>query len=187
MVAFTGSHYVMEGFDITQGGDPNAGDAFYSSGDDITLLDSAVHDCAVTGITASPSAGSLTLDYVEVFNCGSGAGQNQIYVQSNLTAYPAAVFHMAFCYIHDGGGGDNVKSRVPRTEIYYNWIEGAPLHELDLDGDNPSVQQPGAISLAPASADIVGNVLMKNPGIARVCDQYRRQHWLDERPIPLCQ
>ncbi len=164
VVAFTGSHYVMEGFDITQGGDPNAGAAFYSSGDDITLLDSAVHDCAVTGITSSEAAGSLTLDYVEVFNCGEGGTGNQIYAQSNLTAYPSAVFHMAFCYIHDGGGGDNVKSRVPRTEIYYNWIEGAWLHELDLDGANPGVQAAGATSRVQGVADIVGNVLMKDPG-----------------------
>ena len=163
VASFTGSHYVMEGFDITQGGDPNAGAAFFSSGDDITLQDSAVYNCTVTGITASAAAGSLTLDYVEVYNCGAGGTGNQIYVQSNLTAYPAAVFHMAFCYVHNGGGGDNVKSRVPRTEIYYNWIEGAWLHELDLDGANPGAQSPGAAAQVPWSADVVGNVLMKDP------------------------
>jgi len=164
VVQFTGSHYVMEGFDITQAGDPNAGAAFSSSGDDITLLDSAVHDCTVSGIVSSAAAGSLTLEYVEVYNCGSGAGGNQIYAQSDLSAYPAAFFHMAFCYVHNGGGGDNVKSRVPRTEIYYNWIEGAPLNELDLDGADPSAQAPGAVSLVEWSTDVVGNVLMKDPG-----------------------
>jgi hypothetical protein len=164
VVAFAGSHYVMEGFDITQGGDPNAGSAFYSSADDITLLDSAVHDCKVTGITSSAAAGSLTLEYVEVFNCGSGSNGNQIYAQSNLTAYPAACFEMEFCYIHDGAGGDNVKSRVPRTEIYYNWIEGAWLHELDLDGANPGAQASGALSAVQGVADVVGNVLLKDPG-----------------------
>ena len=164
IVEFAGSHYVMEGFDITQAGDPNAGAAFYSSGDDITLLDSAVHDCTVTGITSSASAGSLTLKYVEVFNCGSGATGNQIYAQSNLTAYPAACFEMEFCYIHDGAGGDNVKSRVPRTELYYNWIEGAWSHELDLDGADPSAQAAGALSSVQGVADVVGNVLLKDPG-----------------------
>jgi hypothetical protein len=164
VVEFAGSHYVMEGFDITQGGDPNAGSAFYSSGDDITLIDSAVHDCTVTGITSSAGAGSLTLEYVEVFNCGSGNSGNQIYAQSNLTAYPSACFEMEFCYVHDGAGGDNVKSRVPRTEIYYNWIEGAWLHELDLDGANPAAQAPGSLSGVQGVADVVGNVLLKDPG-----------------------
>ena len=164
VVNITGSHYVMEGFDLTQGGDPHAGAAFYSSGDDVTLQDSAVHDCTVTGIASSAGAGSLTLDYVEVYHCGAGGTGNQIYAQSNLTAYPAAVFHMAFCYIHNGNGGDNVKSRVPRTEIYYNWIEGAYSHELDLDGADPGAQAPGAATEVQGVADVVGNVLLKDPG-----------------------
>ena len=38
------------------------------------------------------------------------------------------------CYVHDGVGGNNVKSRAERNEIYYNWIEGAYYHELELIG-----------------------------------------------------
>ena len=79
VVEFAGSHYVMEGFDITQAGDPNAGAAFYSAGDDITLLDSVVHNCSVAGITSSPAAGSLCLEYVEVHDCGTGTATHQIY------------------------------------------------------------------------------------------------------------
>jgi hypothetical protein len=44
---------------------------------------------------------------------------------TDQTAYPGAVFRMQHSYVHDANGGNNVKSRAERNEIYYNWI-GAP-------------------------------------------------------------
>ena len=52
-------------------------------------------------------------------------------------AHPGAVFRMQYCYVHDGNGGNNVKSRAERNEIYFNWIEGAMYHELELIGPDP--------------------------------------------------
>jgi len=163
VVRFWGSHYVMEGFDITPAGDSHACRGFYNVADDVTLRDSVVHDCPFDGISGSDASGSLTLSYVEVYHCGSGSTLHQIYVGSNNTLYPNAVFHMEFCYIHDGTGGNNIKSRVGRTEIYYNWIEGASFHELDLDGADPHDQVSNTASLVREDAEITGNVIMKLP------------------------
>ena len=38
-------------------------------------------------------------------------------------------------------GGNAVKSRAQRNEIYYNWIEGAVYHELELIGPDPAGRQ----------------------------------------------
>ena len=56
-------------------------------------------------------------------------------------------------------GGDAVKSRAQRNEIYYNWIEGAVYHELDLIGPDPGagIADPGVRE----DSDVVGNVLRK--------------------------
>jgi hypothetical protein len=64
---------------------------------------------------------------------------------------------MQFCYVHDGAGGNNVKSRAERNEIYSNWIEGAFYHELDLIGPDGQDE-----TLAREDSDVVGNVLIKH-------------------------
>lgn len=161
MVRFMGSHYVFEGFDITAGGKAVGARGIYNVGDDITIRDCCVHDCPFSGIAGSDSSGSLTLTGVEVHHCGNGDRMHQIYVGSSNSLYPKAVFRMEFSYLHDGSGGNNLKSRVTRNEIYYNWIEGAFFHELDLIGADPKGQK-GAPKLREDS-DVVGNVLVKLP------------------------
>ncbi|MCL2823509.1 MAG: hypothetical protein FWD57_05905, partial [Polyangiaceae bacterium] len=63
-------------------------------------------------------------------------------------------FRLQFTYIHSANGGNNVKSRAERNEIYYNWIEGAGFHGLDLIGP---VDDRGK---ARNDSDIVGNVII---------------------------
>jgi len=155
-----GSHYVIQGFDFTTSNDTHAMRCFYNVGDDVTLRDSVVHDCLCTGISGADASGSLTLDGVEVFHCGNGLYAHQIYVGSGLAQYPGALFRMRHCYIHDGSGGNNVKSRVTRNEIAYNWIEGAAFHDLDLVGPDPKANKGDA----HCDADVIGNVLIASPG-----------------------
>ena len=155
-----GSHYVIAGFDMTAGGDARAARCFYNVGDDVTLRDSVVHDCHFTGIAGADAAGSFTLDRVEVFHCGAGLFAHQIYVGSSLAKYPRALFRMQYCYVHDGWGGNNVKSRVTRNEIEYNTITGAVFHELDLIGPDPSAQKTPAGGVH-CDADVTGNLMMK--------------------------
>jgi hypothetical protein len=75
---------------------------------------------------------------------------------------PGSVFRMQHCYIHDANGGNNVKSRSERNEIYYNWLEGAYYHELELIGPDPyGVVEGWTPELKREDSDIVGNVLWK--------------------------
>lgn len=152
-VHFSADHYVMEGFDITGG----ASRCVFHQGDDITLQDSVVHDCPNHGILgADEESGSLTLEYVEVYSCGSGDGRHPIYMATDEEAHPGSVFRMEHCYVHDGNGGNNVKSRAQRNEVRYNWIEGALYHEIELIGPDGADE-----GLFREDSDVVGNVIRK--------------------------
>src|SRR6185437_270954 len=136
----------------------------------------AVHGCPGHGILgADDDSGSLTLEYVEVYDAGSGEMKHPIYMSSDPHAHPGAVFRMRHCYVHDGHGGNAVKSRAGRNEIYYNWIEGATYDELGLygpeDSDTANVR---------ADSDVVGNVIRKTHDgwyVARLGGDGSGQSW----------
>ncbi|AUX39367.1 hypothetical protein SOCE26_007560 [Sorangium cellulosum] len=152
-VVFGGNHYILEGFEITGG----ARRCVFNRAHDITIRDVVVHDCPGHGILgADEGSGSLTLEYVEVYACGAGDTRHPVYIATDEQAHPGSVFRMQHCYVHDGNGGNNVKSRAERNEIYYNWIEGALYHEIELIG--PDGQDEG---LAREDSDVVGNVFRK--------------------------
>jgi hypothetical protein len=150
---FQGNFYEVENIEVT-GADFRC---IFHHGHAITIRDSLVHDCPRHGILgADEDSGSLTLIRVEVYGCGGGDRDHQIYMATDESAYPGSVFHMELCWIHDGNGGNNVKSRAERNEIHYNWIEGAFYHELELIGPDGQDED-----LAREDSDIVGNVLIK--------------------------
>lgn len=152
-VHFHADHYAMRGFEITGG----ASRCVFHQGDDITLQDSAIHDCPKHGVLgADDESGSLTLQYVEVYACGSGDTRHPIYMATDEATHPGSVFRMEHCYVHDGNGGNNVKSRAQRNEIRYNWIEGALYHEIELIGPDSSNE-----GLFREDSDVVGNVFRK--------------------------
>ncbi len=149
-------YYIFESFEVTGG----TSRGIYHQADDLTIRDVLVRDCPAQGILgADQGSGSITMEYVEVYGCGSGTYQHQIYMATDEINSPGSVFRMQYCYIHDGNGGNNVKTRAERNEIYYNWIENAYYHELELigadggDGGNPN--------LAREDSDVVGNVFRK--------------------------
>jgi MYXO-CTERM domain-containing protein len=148
-----GGHVVLEGLEITGG----SARCLFHHADDVTVRDTVVHDCPGHGILGADSdAGSLTLSYVEVYRAGRGEGAHPIYMATDEEAFPRSVFRMEHCYVHDATGGNSVKSRAERNEIYANWIEGAPYHELELIGPDGA----GA-KHAREDSDVVGNVLRK--------------------------
>jgi hypothetical protein len=150
-----GDHYVFEGLEITGG----AARCFYHHAHDVLLRDTLIRDCPQQGLLgADTDSGSLTMEYVEVTRSGDGLYDHQIYMATDETAHPGAVFRMQHCWVHDGNGGNNVKSRAERNELYYNWIEGALYHELELIGPDPAGQ---AATSAREDSDVVGNVLVK--------------------------
>jgi len=144
-------HVVLENFEVT--GQDTVGVS--PAGDDITLRQLYVHDCACQGVLApDDNAGDITIEYSHFTKTGAGQERHQIYVTSDRGAHPGAVFRMHHNYVHDSAGGLNVKVRSERSEIYYNWIEAAVFNELDLIGNENG-------SKTPANHDVVGNVLVK--------------------------
>ena len=153
-------HYIFEGFIITGG----SFRGLYHQSDDLTVRDVLVYNCPAHGILgADNGSGSVLLEAVEVYGCGSGDSRHQIYMATDEENHPGSVFCMRYCYIHDGVGGNNVKTRAERNEIYYNWIEGAYYHELELigpDGADPELKR--------EDSDVVGNVFWKRNNTSSV-------------------
>ena len=155
-IEISGDYYVLEGLDVTAG----SSRCIYHHSHGNVIRDTVVHDCPKQGILgADNDSGSLRLEYVEVHHCGGGTFDHQIYMATDESAHPGAVFRMQYCYVHDANGGNDVKSRAERNEIYYNWIEGALYHELELIGPDPA----GGVAegLKREDSDVVGNVLRK--------------------------
>jgi len=157
-------HVVMESFEVIgDGGDTNY--CVVHKADDVVLRDFVIHNCLHQGglVGNDFGSGSLTLEYSELYHNGKGASSHQIYMATDETMYPGSVFRIQFCYVHDGLGGNNVRSRAERNEIYYNWVEGAFYHELDLvgpiDGDSLPLRE---------DSDIVGNVFIKKSSQWRI-------------------
>jgi hypothetical protein len=148
-------HYVFEGFDVTGG----SFRGIYHHAHDITLRDCVVHDCPAHGILgADTDSGSLTMEYVEVYHCGNGTGEHAVYMATDEFAHPGSVFRMQYCYLHDQNGGNNVKSRAERNEIYYNWISGGFYGEIELIGPDPHGNKKVSTDTAREDSDVVGNV-----------------------------
>jgi hypothetical protein len=152
-------HYVFEGFEVTGG----TSRCLYHQAGDLVVRDTVVRDCPAHGILgADAGSGSLTLERVEVYGCGDGTFRHQIYVATDEVNRPGSVFRMQSCFVHDANGGNNVKSRAERNEIYFNWIEGAYYHELELIGPDPGGAPSGwSAGMAREDSDVVGNVLWK--------------------------
>ncbi len=148
-------HYTFEGFEVRNA---TFRGVYHQSGD-LILRDLVIHHCNNGIMGADNGSGSLLLEYSEIYSCGGGDSQHQIYMATDEEAHPGSIFRMQFCWIHDGIGGNNVKSRSERNEIYYNWIEGAYYHELELIGPDPAGGIPD--TLKREDSDVVGNVLWK--------------------------
>jgi hypothetical protein len=153
-------HYVFEGFDVTGG----SFRGIYHHAHDITLRDTVVHDCPAHGILgADTDSGSLLMEYVEVYRCGNGTGQHPVYMATDEFKHPGSVFRMQFCYLHDQNGGNNIKSRAERNEIYYNWVSGGFYGEIELIGPDPHGNRDVSVNTAREDSDVVGNVFQHIP------------------------
>lgn len=151
-------HVVFEGFEVSGG----SARCVFVAADDITIRDAEIHACPAHGILSADNySGSLTLEYSEIHDAGNGTYAHALYIQSDEVAHPGSVFRMQHCYLHDGNGGNLLKSRHERNEIYYNWIEGAHYHELELIGPDQYTQQDGwSPELVREDSDVVGNVIV---------------------------
>jgi hypothetical protein len=151
-------HMVFEGFEITGA----TSRCLYHHADDILVRDVLIRDCPGNGIQSSDlDSGSLTLEYSEIHHAGAGTLRHMMYIQTDEVAHPGSIFTMRFCYIHDGNGGNMLKSRAERNAISYNWMEGAFYRELELIGPDPGTQDGSwTETLKREDSDVVGNVLV---------------------------
>lgn len=156
------NHIVFEGFEV-RGGTTTC---IFSEAHNVTVRDAYIHDCPSHGILAADqNSGAFTLEYSEIANSGQGNTRHAIYMQSDEVAFPDTVFRMRYNYVHDATGGVLVRVRHQRAEIYYNWIEGSDLHEIELIGPDCETQKPAwTADLRREDADVVGNVIIHDSG-----------------------
>ena len=152
------NHVVFEGFEVTGG----SSRCILQGAHDVTVRDSVIHACPAHGILGTDQfSGSFTLEYSEIYDAGNGTSQHPLYIQSDEIAWPGSVVRMRYNYVHDGNGGNLLKCRHERAEIYYNWFEGAAYHELELIGPDEGTQQDGwSRDLVREDHDVVGNVIV---------------------------
>ncbi len=152
------NHVVFEGFELRGG----SNSCLFSEAHDVTVRDAVIHACPGHGVLgADRNSGSFTLEYSEIYDAGSGSTRHPIYMQSDEIAYPGSVFRMRFNYVHDGNGGNLLKSRHERSEIHFNWFEGATYQEIELIGPDCETQASGwTRATRREDAELVGNVIV---------------------------
>ena len=88
---------------------------------------------------ADEDSGSLLLEYIEVYDCGERHDRPLIYMATDEVTHPGVrVPHAATATCTTRTAATTSESRAERNEIYYNWIEGALYHELELIGPDPA-------------------------------------------------
>lgn len=141
-----GDHWVLENLSICHARDRGV---HYRS-HDITVRGCVVHHNG-NGIMGSDheAVGDIHVDRCELYANGRGLYAHQMYLCSWRPGTTATVEH---CWIHDAAGGSNLKTRMPRNVIRYNWLENAASYALDIvDADNcPGITE---------GADLYGNVI----------------------------
>ena len=160
-------HVVFEGFEVTGG----SSRCVFVVAHEVTLRDLLIRDCPSHGVLSADNfSGSLTLEYSEIRTSGSSTTRHALYIQSDEIAHPGSVFRMRCNYVHSGTGGNLLKSRHERSEVHYNWFEGAVYHELELIGPDEATQQGGwTTDLVREDQDVAGNVIVhSNPGSGAV-------------------
>ncbi len=152
------NHVVFEGFEVRGG----ANTCVFSEAHDITVRDAVIHACPGHGILgADLNSGSFTLEYSEIYDAGSGTTKHPIYMQSDEIAYPGSVFRMRFNYIHNGNGGNLLKSRHERSEIHSNWFEGSVYQEIELIGPDCETQASGwTRATRREDAELLNNIIV---------------------------
>ena len=166
---YNANYYSFESLEISNA--PKAGIGVY--GDQIEIRDCIIHDSYNGIIGWGQYTGSVLLEYTEIYNCGREPVGNLamghgVYMATDEILFPNAVFRMQFCYVHNGAGGNNVKTRSGRNEIYYNWIEGAFHHALELIGPDPADNRKVKPATKREDSDVAGNVLVVTDGGAGV-------------------
>jgi hypothetical protein len=166
-VTLAGDWIVLEGVEVTGAlGLDDWGYAVLVTGSHVTVRDCFIHHNRASGLGAAKFADDLLVEFCEFDSNGSGMGLHSMYFASGR---PSAKVTVQFCYVHDGTGGNLLKSRFPRNIIRYNWFESPYFFALNLVG--PQVlsddgDRKPANNVYPLHSDIIGNVVIQgaSPG-----------------------
>lgn len=165
IIVMNGANTVLDGFEIV--GQPDettrAGVGVYAN--NITIRNCIIHDCRNGILGYGSLTGNVLVEYCEIYNCGGEPKPgfdfaHQIYMATDEVAHPNAVFRLQHSYVHDAKGGNNVKTRSGRNEIYYNWIEGARYHGIELIGPDLDDNDAMSENTKREDSDVVGNVVI---------------------------
>lgn len=142
-VEICGNNVIFNGFEIINGA--KAGINHHA--DNVVIENCIIHNCLM-GILSDQdiNMGDLEVANCEIYGCGYRAHSHQIYTANDVLRFPNAIVKIHDCYIHNAYGGNNIKSRAHRNEIYNNRIIDAFYHNLELIGPdmefNPCKIQP---------------------------------------------
>lgn len=158
-LSFRRAHdYVVENVEVTGGRDVCV--RVEASG--IRLTNVFVHGCERHGVLGTDNgSGTLVLDRVEVTRSGAERPKESlkhgVYVATDYQTYPGSKLKVIHSYVHDNGG-NAMKSRAERTEVYFNWIESGAgegsYYALELLGFQEYPEHD------PQNGDVVGNVFI---------------------------
>ncbi|MFC1585610.1 right-handed parallel beta-helix repeat-containing protein [Fibrobacterota bacterium] len=160
-----GDYITIQGFEVT--GASKAGIGIYS--DEVIIRNCIIRDCPRDGIMGYGSGtGNVTVEYTEIYGCGRNGSPaaHQIYMATDESSHPGSVFRVQHCYLHDGSGGNNIKSRSERNEIYYSWVGTSALHSMELIGIDPADNRSTSQGTAREDSDIVGCVVQVGSSMA---------------------
>jgi hypothetical protein len=156
-LSFRGAHhYRLIGVEVRGGSEV----CVRHEANDGVIERSRIHDCARHGVLgADLNSGGLRITASEVHDAGGQPpGENlkhPIYVATDRDRYPGAVLRVERSFLHDFGG-NGIKSRAERVELYQNWIEAGTggIYSIELNGYEEYLSEPGLL------ADVFGNVLI---------------------------
>jgi Right handed beta helix region len=175
IIVVDGSYTILDGLEVIGKPDETTQAGMGVYGNNIVIRDCIIHDCRNAVLGYGSGTGNVLVEYCEIYNCGGEPKGNldfahQIYMATDEVQYPNAVFRLQHCYIHDAKGGNNVKTRSGRNEIYYNWIEGARYHAIELIGPDLDDNDEMTETTKREDSDVVGNVLIatSNGSAARI-------------------
>lgn len=133
-VEASGHYTVLEGFEICNAA--KAGVCHHAHR--LEIRDCVIHDCLM-GILSDQDIGmgDCEVERCEVYGCGHEMHSHQLYMATDEARFPGSVVKVHDCFIHDSLGGNNIKSRARRNEIYHNRIVNAYYHNLELIGPDP--------------------------------------------------
>jgi len=131
-IVVEGDYNIIDNFEVAANPKVTNGGIFHVAHGTV-IRNCYVHDTYGDGILGSDDTGSLTIEFTEVARAGN-TYDHAIYIGMNEILYPDGVLNVRFCYIHESMTATGIKSRAPRNNIYYNWVEDTKNRCLELSG-----------------------------------------------------